>query len=144
MARFQELARIMGELPEVAEGEHPEQGDAWLRPFSRANLMRFGDKMPPTPPILAANTKDCTRMWACSAPGLTARSRSSSSTVRGALGWVQVSPCDRPISCTSSPETNIQSAESSNIPSSGFSDPRMVPFAVENVMFSAIRYPYRW
>jgi hypothetical protein len=31
MARFQELARIMGELPEVAEGEHQETIDRSVR-----------------------------------------------------------------------------------------------------------------
>ena len=56
----------MGELPEVAEGEHHGhatwsvrgKGIAWLRPFSKADLKRFGDKTPPAAPILAVNTKD--------------------------------------------------------------------------------------
>jgi hypothetical protein len=66
MARFQDLDRIMGELPEVAEGEHHGQttwsvrgkGIAWVRSFSKADLKRFGDKTPPAAPILAVNTKD--------------------------------------------------------------------------------------
>jgi hypothetical protein len=66
VATLQDLARIMGELPEVAEGEHHghrtwsvrDKGIAWLRPFSKADLKRFGDQTPPAEPILAINTKD--------------------------------------------------------------------------------------
>jgi hypothetical protein len=66
MATLQDVDRIMGELPEVAEGEHHghttwsvrEKGVAWLRPFSAADLKRFGDRTPPAAPILAVNTKD--------------------------------------------------------------------------------------
>jgi hypothetical protein len=66
MVTLQEAARIMGELPEVAEGEHHGhttwsvrgKGIAWLRPFSKADLKRFGDETPPAAPILAVNTKD--------------------------------------------------------------------------------------
>ncbi len=56
----------MGELPEVAEGEHHGhttwsvrgKGIAWLRPFSKADIKRFGDETPPADPILAVNTAD--------------------------------------------------------------------------------------
>jgi len=66
MATIQDVDRIMGELPEVAEGEHHghttwglrDKGIAWLRPFSKADLTRFGDETPPAAPILAVNTKD--------------------------------------------------------------------------------------
>ena len=66
MAALEDLARIMGELPEVVEGEHHGhatwsvrgKGIAWLRPFSKADLKRFGEQMPPAAPILAVNTKD--------------------------------------------------------------------------------------
>src|SRR4051794_33153524 len=66
MTTPQALARIVGELPEVAEGEHHGhttwsvrgKGIAWLRPFSKADLKRFGDDTPPAEPILAINTKD--------------------------------------------------------------------------------------
>src|SRR5262245_42138881 len=55
MATLQDVDRIMGELPEVAEGEHHghptwavrDKGIAWLRPFSKADLKRFGDQAPP-------------------------------------------------------------------------------------------------
>lgn len=66
MATLQDLAGIMGELPEVVEGEHHGhatwsvrgKGIAWLRPFSKADLKRFGDQTPPAQPILAINTAD--------------------------------------------------------------------------------------
>ncbi|MFE6509219.1 MmcQ/YjbR family DNA-binding protein [Nocardioides sp. NPDC057767] len=66
MATLEDLARIIGELPEVTEGErhgHPtwsvrRKSIAWLRPFSKADIKRFGDQTPPSPPILAVNTAD--------------------------------------------------------------------------------------
>ena len=66
MATLGDVYRIMGELPEVAEGEHHGHatwsvcgtGIAWLRSFSKADLKRFGDKATPVEPILAVNTKD--------------------------------------------------------------------------------------
>ncbi|WP_028653004.1 MmcQ/YjbR family DNA-binding protein [Nocardioides halotolerans] len=66
MATLQDLARIMGDLPEVDEGEHHghatwavrSKGIAWLRPFSKADLKRFGEETPPADPILAVNTAD--------------------------------------------------------------------------------------
>ena len=66
MATLDDLDEIMGELPEAAEGEHHGhatwavrgKGIAWLRPFGKADLKRFGEKVPPTPPILAVNTED--------------------------------------------------------------------------------------
>ena len=56
----------MGGLPGVAEGEHhghttwsvSGKGVAWLRPFSKADLKRFGDQAAPAAPILAVNTLD--------------------------------------------------------------------------------------
>ena len=66
MATLDDVARIMGELPEVVEGEHHGhatwsvrgKGIAWLRPFSKADIKRFGDQTPPAEPILAVNTAD--------------------------------------------------------------------------------------
>ena len=65
MATLDDLARIMGELPEVVEGEHHGhatwsvrgKGIAWLRPFSKADVKRFGDQTPPAAPILAIHTQ---------------------------------------------------------------------------------------
>ena len=64
MATLEDLARIIDELPEVAEGErhgHPTwsvrgKSIAWLRQFSKADIKRFGDQTPPAQPILAVNT----------------------------------------------------------------------------------------
>ena len=66
MATLQDVARIAGELPEVIEGEHHghatwsvrNKGIAWLRPFSKADIKRYGDQTPPAEPILAINTAD--------------------------------------------------------------------------------------
>jgi len=66
VATLQDVARIAGELPEVIEGEHHGhatwsvrgKGIAWLRPFSKADIKRYGDQTPPAGPILAINTAD--------------------------------------------------------------------------------------
>jgi hypothetical protein len=66
MPTLEDVERIMVELPEVVEGEHHGhatwsvrgKGIAWLRPFSKADLKRFGDRTPPAAPILAVTTKD--------------------------------------------------------------------------------------
>jgi hypothetical protein len=78
MATLQDLARIMSELPEVAEGEHHGhatwsvrgKGIAWLRPFSKADLKRFGDRTPPAAPILAIHTRDLHEKEAVLAAGI--------------------------------------------------------------------------
>jgi hypothetical protein len=61
-----DVARLVGELPEVIEGERygnrtwlvGGKAFAWVRPFSKADIRRFGDAEPPTDPILAVRVDD--------------------------------------------------------------------------------------
>jgi hypothetical protein len=65
---FDDVARLVAELPEVTEGEEKHRGHrawqvagkafAWERPFSKADIKRFGDQVPPAGPILAIRTAD--------------------------------------------------------------------------------------
>jgi hypothetical protein len=66
MASLDDVARLASELPEATEGERhgnrtwfvAGQAFAWERPFSKADVRRFGDETPPAGPILAVRTED--------------------------------------------------------------------------------------
>jgi hypothetical protein len=66
VASLRDVAKVVSGLPEVAEGERHgnrtwfvrDKAFAWERPFSRADLLRFGDAPVPEGPILAVRTAD--------------------------------------------------------------------------------------
>ena len=66
MATWHDVARIVGTLPEVTEGESRggrtwDVGGktfAWERAFSKADLRRYGTETPPAGPILAVRVAD--------------------------------------------------------------------------------------
>jgi hypothetical protein len=63
---FDQVAAIALALPEVTEGDRHgnrtwfvgKKGFAWERPYSKADLKRFGDATPPDGAILAVSTAD--------------------------------------------------------------------------------------
>ena len=69
MQSFDDVARVAAALPEVTEGEDKHgrghrtwevggKAFAWERPFSKADIKRYGDQTPPDGPILAVRVAD--------------------------------------------------------------------------------------
>jgi hypothetical protein len=77
MTSIEDVGRLAAQLPEVTEGERyghrtwfvRGKGFVWERPFSKADLKRFGDVAPPSGPILAVTVADLNEKEAVLAAG---------------------------------------------------------------------------
>jgi hypothetical protein len=66
VASLDDVTSAISALPEVTEGERhghrtwsvAGKAFAWERPFSKADIRRFGDETPPEEPILAVRVED--------------------------------------------------------------------------------------
>jgi len=66
MVRLEDVEAVIATLPEVTEGASygnrswsvGKHHFAWIRPFSKADIKRFGDETPPSGPILAVRVDD--------------------------------------------------------------------------------------
>src|ERR687893_2576649 len=66
MADYEDVARVATGLPDVTVGERhghrtwnvAGKAFAWERPFSKADVKRFGSETPPSGPILAVRVAD--------------------------------------------------------------------------------------
>jgi hypothetical protein len=66
MVSLEDAAQLAMDLPEVTEGERHGnrtwsvngKGFAWERPFTKADIRRFGDVTPPDGPIFAVRVDD--------------------------------------------------------------------------------------
>jgi len=77
VATVETVSRIIAAFPEVTEGERfgnrtwsvRRKAFAWDRPFSKADVRRFGDEAPPPGPILAVRVADLSEKEAVLAAG---------------------------------------------------------------------------
>jgi hypothetical protein len=78
MVTEDDVAAMTASLPEVVDGERHGhrtwfvggKAFAWMRPFSKADLRRFGDETPPDGPVLAVAVADLGEKEAVLATGM--------------------------------------------------------------------------